>query len=143
MGVKLTFTEEVAGILVGYPWQGNVRELKNLAEYLAYLDKRVIEAKDIHPMLKWPNVHKDSEPSPASALPDTVGPDKEHFLFVLDCLHTSYQNKQRCGRRSLYEQARRKDLFLTEAQIRKVLTHMGDCGFVRLSTPKKFASSYS
>lgn len=133
MGVKLTVTETAAAMLVDYPWHGNVRELKNLAEYLAYLDKRVIEPKDILPVLKWPHAHIKNEHPIASAFPEAAGPEKEHYLFILDCLYASYQNKQRSGRRSLFESARVKDLFLTEAQIRKVLTRMGDYGFVHLS----------
>jgi len=45
MGVDLAMTAETAALLVAYPWHGNVRELKNCVEYLAYLDKRTIEAR--------------------------------------------------------------------------------------------------
>jgi sigma-54 dependent transcriptional regulator, acetoin dehydrogenase operon transcriptional activator AcoR len=124
-------TAEAATMLVDYPWHGNVRELKNLAEYLAYLDKRSIEPKDILPMLKWPS--QDREPAADSLFSEALGPDREHYEFLLDCLQTSYRNKQRSGRRSLLECARTKDLFLTEAQIRRALTRMGDYGLVQLS----------
>jgi len=133
MGVKRTLTAESVASLVAYPWHGNVRELKNLAEYLVYLDKRVIENRDLLPMLKWPNVQGQGAKPALPVLPGVEGPEKEHYRFILDCLHTSYQNKQRSGRRSLFETAQRKDLFLTEAQIRKVLTRMGDHGLVQLS----------
>jgi transcriptional regulator with PAS, ATPase and Fis domain len=133
MGVQLTWTEEVADLLMDYPWHGNVRELKNLAEYLAYLDKRMIEAKDVLPMLKWPDRHGERQEPMTSSFPEVAGPEKEQFRFILASLHASYQQKQRSGRRSLFEQARTQDLFLTEAQIRKALTRMGDFGYVHLA----------
>jgi transcriptional regulator with PAS, ATPase and Fis domain len=133
MGIRLTFVEEAAEMLVAYPWHGNVRELKNLAEYLAYLEKNVIESKDLLPLLKWPNLQKKSDHEEICPFPEGATLDKEHVLFLLDCLNTSYQAKQRTGRRSLLECARQKDLFLTEAQIRKALLRMGEYGFVRLS----------
>jgi sigma-54 dependent transcriptional regulator, acetoin dehydrogenase operon transcriptional activator AcoR len=134
MGVNLTVTEETAEMMVEYPWHGNVRELKNLAEYLAYLDKRIIEPKDIAPLLKWPSAEKGRLQSMDSVFPEVKGPEKEHYLFLLDSLRTSYQKKQRSGRRSLFETARGKDFFLTEAQIRKMLTRLGELGFVQLSS---------
>ncbi len=133
MGSRVTITEEAKEMLKGYPWHGNVRELKNLAEYVTYLDTRVIESRDILPVLKWPNVPRKSDKSMVSPFPEATKWEKEHFLFLLDSLHTSYQNKQRSGRRTLFECTRGKDLFLTEAQIRKALVRMEGHGLVSVS----------
>jgi len=133
MGTGLALTREASDLLADYPWHGNIRELKNLAEYLAYLDKRMIGPKDILPVLKWPSGPRGTREPASAPFPEAEGPEKEHYLFVLDTLHASYQAKQRSGRRSLFESARTQDLFLTEAQIRKVLKKMGDYGLVHLA----------
>ena len=78
MGVKLTVTEEAADLLADYPWHGNVRELKNLAEYLVYLDKRIIEAKDILPGAEMADASTRKASPRRSRLPQAEGPGKEH-----------------------------------------------------------------
>jgi DNA-binding NtrC family response regulator len=129
---------EAAELLVRYPWHGNVRELKNCAEYLACLDKRAIEARDLQPVLKWPGpVPRDPAPGGplqgAEAFREAPGVPREHCLFLLECLYDHHRNRVRAGRRSLVAQAQARDLFLTEAQVRKALVRMEGLGYVRLS----------
>ena len=33
--------------LLNYNWEGNLRELRNCIEYLAYLEKEIIEIEDL------------------------------------------------------------------------------------------------
>jgi transcriptional regulator with PAS, ATPase and Fis domain len=131
-GAKFEIPPEVAEVLVRYPWHGNVRELKNLVDYLTYLGKRSIDEKDFAPILKWPILAKKSEPEPLMA--DTPGLNPDHYRFVLERLHESHRQRVRSGRRTLYQQALEKDLFLTEAQIRKLLTQMERSGLVRTAS---------
>ena len=73
IGVELAMTPETEELLVRYPWHGNVRELKNCAEYLAYLDKRTIEARDLAPILKWPDRARQGEDPGLTAFIEQVG----------------------------------------------------------------------
>jgi len=133
IGVDLVMTPETAELLVRYPWHGNVRELKNCAEYLAYLDKRTIEARDLAPILKWPEAGRRGEDPELSAFVAQTGLEREHYMFILENLFTNHQNKVRSGRRSLLQAARKQDLFLTEAQIRKLLVQAEGFGYVHLN----------
>ena len=75
MEADLTLAQESAELLADYPWHGNVRELKNLAEYLVYLDKRTIEPRDILPVLKWPTEPGRNRPAQPVPLPEAAGPE--------------------------------------------------------------------
>ena len=124
---EFELSAEAAEVLTAYPWYGNVRELKNLVDYLAYLDTRVIETRDLAPVLKVP---LRKEPSPAPTAP-VMNHEQDHVRFLLECLHSSHRQKVRSGRRSLHQQALEKDVFLTEAQIRKLLLQLEQSGLVR------------
>jgi transcriptional regulator with PAS, ATPase and Fis domain len=133
MGVELTLAPEAAELLERYPWQGNIRELKNCLEYLAYLDQRTVETRDLAPVLKWPETERGGEDPVLAAFLGAVGPERDNYLFILDCLHENHLRKQRSGRRSLVQAAQDRDLFLTEAQIRRALVQAERFGYVRLS----------
>src|SRR5208337_1363447 len=81
VGAELTLTPETAELLVRYPWHGNVRELKNCVEYLAYLDQRAIEARDLEPILKWPKPERSREQSALSDFLGAVGVERRDCLF--------------------------------------------------------------
>lgn len=127
---EFELSREAAEILTAYPWHGNVRELKNLVDYLAYLDTRTIEPRDLATVLKVPH-RKEAVPLATAPAP---APDQDHVRFLLECLHSSHRQKLRSGRRSLSQQALERDIFLTEAQIRKLLLSMEQSGYVRLSS---------
>jgi transcriptional regulator with PAS, ATPase and Fis domain len=133
IGVELAMTPETTELLVRYPWHGNVRELKNCAEYLAYLDKRTIEARDLAPILKWPDAGRSGEDPGLSAFIEMIRMERDHYMFIFESLYANHQNKLRSGRRSLVEAARKQDLFLTEAQIRKALVQAEAFGYVHLN----------
>jgi transcriptional regulator with PAS, ATPase and Fis domain len=132
LGAELTLTPETAELLVRYPWHGNVRELKNCVEYLAYLDQRAIEARDLEPILKWPKPERSREQSALSDFLGAVGVERRDCLFLLECLYANHQNRRRSGRRSLVQSAQARDLFLTEAEVRRALVQSEKFGFVRL-----------
>jgi len=133
IGVELAMSPEAEGLLARYPWHGNVRELKNCAEYLAYLDKRTIEARDLAPILKWPDAGPGGGGPGLAAFREVIGMQRDHYMFLLECLYGHHQDRLRSGRRSLVRIAQERDLFLTEAQIRKALVQMETFGYVHLS----------
>jgi transcriptional regulator with PAS, ATPase and Fis domain len=133
VGVELAMTAEAEGLLVRYPWHGNVRELKNCAEYLAFLEKRTIEARDLAPILKWPDAGPRGGDPGLGAFREAIGIQREHYMFLLECLYGRHQDRLRSGRRSLVRIAQERDLFLTEAQIRKALLQMEAFGYVHLN----------
>lgn len=49
MGVSYDISPEAEKELLFHEWNGNVRELRNYAEYFSYLDKKIIEPEDLPP----------------------------------------------------------------------------------------------
>ena len=136
MDIEFTLSYEVENIFYNYPWYGNVREIKNCVEYLASLDKDLIEEKDIANIIKRQLVDSTTDneyDKELSSFISAIRLEKDIYGFVLKCLYTSYKNKQRVGRRSILKVAQDGDVFLTEAQIRKVLNILEFYGLVRLS----------
>lgn len=130
---------EAKEIIKTYPWYGNIRELRNCVEYLAVLNKEHIDPTDLYKILQaQPEV---SQPIPrfdseVSSFLDTIKFEKENYMFVLQCLYTSYKNKLRIGRRSILRSSQENDIFLTENQIRKILTILEMHHLVILSNGK-------
>jgi sigma-54 dependent transcriptional regulator, acetoin dehydrogenase operon transcriptional activator AcoR len=133
MNLEVEFTDDAKDVFEHYPWHGNIRELKNCAEYLVYLDKRVIEAKDLAPILKRPQPATGAEENTLDKRLESMGPEREHCLFLLECLYANHQQKLRAGRRTLCQSALQQDRFLTEGQIRKLLLQMESHGLVHLT----------
>jgi len=133
---KFTLSSAAKEILYNYSWYGNVRELKNCVEYLATMEKSFIDEKDLPSMIR----KKITTSAPDKALNEELSDffsdirfEKENYLFVLDCLYTSYINKLRVGRRSILKLALEKEIILTEAQIRKILGKLELYGLAILS----------
>jgi len=132
IGAAHSLAPEAAEMLSRYPWPGNVRELKNCAEYLAYLDKPVIEARDLAPILQWPETARRPADPALADFARAIGVERDCCLFLLEALRANQRDRLRSGRRSLYLLAQERGLFLSEAQIRKALIHSERFGLVRM-----------
>jgi transcriptional regulator with PAS, ATPase and Fis domain len=142
LGAGFSLGEGAMAALLDHPWYGNVRELKNCVEYLACLEKESIDAHDLAPVLRrarpsglaLPAAPADRPAAAPSRIALEGGADEEHTRFVLGCLYDNYRQRVRTGRRSIQRRAEEMNLFLTEAQIRKILTWLDGQGLARLST---------
>ena len=132
MEAEVILSADAEATLIHYPWYGNIRELKNLAEYIAYLNKKTIESSDLLPLLKWDDLEPANEVHAERSTPRTLEPRKDESMFILGCLYDSYKQKTRVGRRGLSERALERDIYLTENQIRKLLFQMESSGLVRM-----------
>jgi sigma-54 dependent transcriptional regulator, acetoin dehydrogenase operon transcriptional activator AcoR len=128
--------EEAKELLVNHPWYGNVRELKNCVEYLGHLEKSVVDVKDLAGIIgqrgESTRVATGVSGEHAEFLRKAER-EADSYIFVLESLQKSYRERRRAGRRSLLRAAQDQDLFLTEAQIRKMLALLEEHGFVRLA----------
>lgn len=132
-GASFTFAPETREILRRYRWDGNVRELTNLVEYLAMLEKQLIRVEDLPGYLRA----EAAAPSHAAgALPEQeqlrrmARGREERFHFVLRALG---QAQRGMGRGALAREAQRQGLPLTEQEIRDVLAELNRQGFVSVS----------
>ncbi len=136
INAEFELSKEVEELFKNYYWDGNLRELKNYVEYLAYLDKDYIEFVDLPKMLRENNDElkienkEDKELKKelkgrlesVDRLKGEIGSKIYEYKFVLDCLEESFKKRKRIGRRSIVKLANEKGLFLTEAEVRNILS---------------------
>jgi PAS domain S-box-containing protein len=122
------FTQEALDILSNYPYPGNVRELRNIAEYSANICQgNAVEAKDLPQYLFRPaepspvrSVTAPSAPSPVEPLPSV---DKNHGGWadvekemILDALRKSRGNRSKAatllgwGRTTLWRKLKKYEI---------------------------------
>lgn len=143
INTNFELSDNVKNIFLHYCWEGNIRELQNLAEYFSYLDKDIIEICD------FPEYILDTIKGGNNNLPlplkEPIDCDKQsdsfkfkrplkEYLFVLNQLNTAFNLRQRIGRRTLHNLASSNGIFLTEQQIRTILLDLQDRGYVDILT---------
>lgn len=131
--IKQTFNsgfilnDKAKEILVNYSWKGNVRELRNLVEYLVNLGLLEIDDKDLpidfrenNFVLNLSQVEKEK----IAEFTELVGNNLRKYIFVLLELKSAYIKNQRMGRRSITEIAKNKNIFISEQEIRTILINL-------------------
>jgi len=136
LNVDFELSKEAEREFTDHVWEGNVRELRNCIEYLAHLDKKIIEKQDI-PFLKH-EVQKSAEASKEVMFMANKLMKHEHYspaklIFVMECLEACRKSRERIGRRRLVELAEKGDVFLSENEIRGILNTLKEYELVSLS----------
>ena len=143
----MVLTPEAEEILTGYSWRGNVRELRNVVEFLLTKEKQVIGAEDLPPLRSGKGRAVPGFPDEGQKSCITEGMDKEpgfmeRFILnewkdlglykaVLVQLRESLKRNERYGRQKLLEKVNGSGGFYTEAEVRKALSKLSAHGFVR------------
>lgn len=126
-------SEDAWHLLTGYPWEGNVRELRNAVEFMAYLAKPMIQAKD----LKNLGIGAGASRSEIGADPryetlrQTFRGEEKALSAILQVLMGAYHENRRVGRRSLATGAPGRAVNLTEGQCRRILSLMEEQDLIR------------
>ena len=121
--------------LIGHGWRGNVRELRNVAEYLTSLGNLNITEKELPKF--HDNTGKPSKP-PKMGRPTLIekfilneGRDIELYRIILRELKESFGQGERAGRKSLTNQINSNGEMYSEGEVRKALARLSAYGFVR------------
>ncbi len=137
LGINYEISSEVEKELQFHTWNGNVRELRNYAEYFGYLDKKTIEVEDLPPGFyqELQNVQnnfqigmKDDE----REFCKLAGKKYEEWLFVLKTLAWGKAEGNIVGRSFLVKEAQKKQVLLSEYEVREILTTMEQLGWVKI-----------
>lgn len=136
--VVLELSPKAEKIMLAHQWQGNVRELRNAAEFVVSKGKRYIEADDLPPMLlKKENAEEEAQETDDKADASIIdkfilheGRDIELHYFVLRALEAAYSQGERCGRQRLLEYIRENGKLYTEGEVRKSLEKLSAYGLI-------------
>lgn len=129
--VQYSFSPAAREVLRRYTWEGNVRELSNLVEYLAMLDQEEISVDDLPPYLRG---GETSERADGDGVRDrfreAAHGREEAFFFVLSALSRAGRG---VGRGALAREADAQGIPLTEQEIRDILRTLHGLGLVSVS----------
>ena len=136
MNSLMQLSPAALGALKNYSWRGNVRELRNVAEFLVSKGKKYIEEEDLPPLRdKQRNSINDVSITENSTLIDQFilneGREIALYYAVLLELHESLLSGQRFGRQTLLERVNERGGLYTEGEVRKALFKLSSYGFVR------------
>ena len=136
MNSNMQLSPESASALTHYSWRGNVRELRNVAEFLVSKGKKYIEIDDLPPLkYRQKTAHDESAAKENSTIIDKFilneGREIELYYAVLRELHESFDRGERYGRQKLLDKVNENGGFYTEGEVRKALSKLSAYGFVR------------
>ena len=120
MDFNFIFTKSSKHLIENYTWPGNIRELRNCIEYLGCLGETIIEPEMFPQNMN--SLNKNTKPSSYE--------EKNIFYetaFVIDELEKKGKS---CGRKSISEELKNKNIYISEAKIRKILENMKNDGLI-------------
>lgn len=124
------FTEDLMEALMNHSWKGNVRELSNCIQYMAYLGGDLLDVS-----LLPPNFDNVSGPTGESQCEDIV----ENDVFYYDeekrisaLILESLQNTRK-GRLQILKSLRSQGVEVSEYKVRKIVAMLKECGYVSYS----------
>ncbi len=115
--------DSIKGILKNHNWNGNIRELRNLAEYLSEMGSNPIVKEDL-PFNFLSNEYKE----------DQINKEK---LEILKIIYMHMVEKKKIGRKNLSLLLEDKAIYLTEREVRNILINLETEGYVQIGTGRQ------
>ncbi|QHZ47339.1 AAA family ATPase [Bacillus sp. NSP9.1] len=113
-----------------YEFQGNVRELKNMADYMKTVsDQKTIQLYDTPPAIREQIEKKKSKDKKTTAKSLTLM-EKEEFAYLLETIKQLNEKGEPASRRVLSERSKNGKLVLTPQQVRSRLDYLEKREFV-------------
>jgi transcriptional regulator with PAS, ATPase and Fis domain len=131
-GKKLELSEEVSELLLNYSWPGNIRELKNVADYVSLMSDGVAGLKDVpHYMFRAGNDY-------SSEFEYLKGKCSiNNLMEIIRIIEEKKTCKSGAGRKSIEEALQKRNVRVTEAEVRRILELMNETGMVTSSVGRR------
>jgi len=133
-GSKISLTKEAENLLINYSWPGNIRQLKNLVEYLSNLNQEYIDIIDIPIEYEEVNIDENSNEMHYNIIYRfLLNEDKNlnTYAFILKNLEKSYKQSLYIGRYKLLDIAKEENYFTSLSELKYCLTKLNDYGFIK------------
>lgn len=114
-------TDPLVLLLKAHPWEGNVRELRNVAEYLAQMSENPMGIQDLP--------HHFYEVAQGSAPEQELN---EIELKIIYLLYERNQAREKTGRRKLMKLLEDQQIIMTEKDVRHYLVALEEKGMVAI-----------
>jgi len=140
IGGTFVLSDEIKDFMRTYEWPGNIRELRNVAEYFAFTEQDVIRIDDLPPTILMKRKY-DMENSKArvqtehgpetEAVKDHEADEEKKYWFVLEQMYRAAVQNELTGRDKIYQAAVRQFFPLSQKEIRDILKKMNDQGICK------------
>ncbi|GAA0735912.1 sigma-54 interaction domain-containing protein [Clostridium oceanicum] len=113
--------DNVMNILLNYSWKGNVRELRNCVEYMAYMGGDLLTKDDLPEDIKSVSLNTETSTIKCFVFDDLLYTDRKIAFYILNLL-----NNKSCGRRAIYQNAIAEGQNISEHDVRKIMTYLNE-----------------
>ena len=124
---KKHLTSELMEILVHHNWKGNVRELYNCVQYMAYLGDEILDVNNLPPNFKCETDPKKQKNNGAELTFGNFYYDEERELsmLVLECLLN-----RNIGRKQIVDRLKTQGKTVSEYRIRAIIKKLKESGYI-------------
>lgn len=133
IGADFVISAEAQRAFNEYKWDGNIRELRNIIEYLNYVGKDVIEYDDLPEVFHNKEYDVYIEKQNDIMLDEfnfMAGKKEQQYSFVLNCLYIANRENKNAGREKISKLACQKGLVITQQEIRTIFSNCERYGLV-------------
>ncbi|MPM39029.1 Anaerobic nitric oxide reductase transcription regulator NorR [bioreactor metagenome] len=141
IGTEFELSDKVKNIFINYEWEGNIRELRNVIEYLAYVDKPLIDIEDLpSTFLEENNFNEISyDRNYDNTLLMKILPNEklEKYIYVLKILYNAKKENISLGRKNISQSSQNSECPLSEQEVRTIISYLANKNLVAVSRGRK------
>lgn len=144
IGGEFIFSKRAKEAFDFYNWEGNIREMKNYAEFFSYLDKEIIEYEDLPAAITdyfEEEYQKDSDIKEESGdeekLRKKAGSRYSSYIFIMKKIKESNIAGKSSGRKGLAAECSKNNIILSEQEIRKILKDLEEIELIEVYKGRK------
>ena len=138
---EFELSEEVKEIFMTYEWEGNIRELRNVIEYLAYVDKPIINIEDLPTtfLIDRDLDRKIDKEKYSNTLWMEIFPKEKvgKYVYVLKILYKAKKESITLGRKNISDLSKNTEYHLSEQEVRTIISCLEKNQLVLVSRGRK------
>ncbi|MGE5703669.1 MAG: sigma 54-interacting transcriptional regulator [Clostridia bacterium] len=132
-GVSKHLLKPLLAALISHRWRGNVRELENAMEYVAFMNDDNLSPADI-PGLGENDFNGKEDTDAVNQMAREYRSNVVDERVILEMIYTAKRSGKNAGRRSLVDHARSRGMTITETEVRKLIEKLREDGLIEVGT---------
>lgn len=141
IGSTFELSNEVKNVFINYEWEGNIRELRNVIEYLAYVDKPLIDIEDLPSTFLEENNFNEIfyAGNYDNIILMKILPNEklEKYIYVLKILYDAKKENISLGRKNISKSSQNSQFPLSEQEVRTIISYLANKKLVSVSRGRK------
>ncbi len=138
---RFQLSDDIKELFRNYDWPGNIRELRNVVDYLCFTGHMVITMDDLPPVIgirnnrKQTNWDRDGERNVQALVKpfryeDILHMPTQQERVILEIIYEAERTGRSIGRERILLEAQMREIKLTQPQVRKILGRLEANGYV-------------